>query len=214
MHWLHPPANLLDPTAWNQYWDAHLAHGLGPPLYDMVCDDRLLVRAMVEHNMTTILCAGSGISMEPRALAAAGFQVVALDLSTRALQIAREFPPSDDLFEAFLDLSSRRPGGRVEYVAGNILDPSVCPGPFDLVIERRTAQNYPDSERAILLTALAARLSPHGILFTHCHDGAWRPPGKPRHVTSSWCRAEGWAMWSGVGPKPHGRVAWPFTSTG
>jgi len=144
--------------------------------------------------------------------------VVALDLSPRALQIAREFPPSDDLLGNFLDLGSLRPGGRVEYVAGDILDSAVCPGPFDLVIERRTAQNYLDSERAHLLTALAARLSPHGVLFTHCHDSGWRPPAKPRHVTSELCREQGWqrkqrgqrytraGRWPAVTPLISGRV--------
>jgi len=212
--WLHPPEDLLDPNARDQYWSDQLAHGLGPPIFDMFCDERLLITAMSQHKMKRILCAGSGISMEPRALAAAGFDVVALDISPRALEIARAFPPSDGLLELFLDVGSLRPFGHVDYVVGDILDPATCPGPFDVVIERRTAQNYLEPERARVLAALAARLSPQGILFTHCHDGAWTPPAEPHHVTGEWCRDQGWPIWNGTGTKPDGRVAWLLTSTG
>ncbi len=215
LRWVHPPANLLDADAWDQYWNDQLAHGLGPPLFDMFCDERPLIKTMTENGMKSILCAGNGISMEPRALAAAGFEVVALDLSPRALQVARTFPSSAELLAHFLGAGSRRPGGRVEYVVGNILDPVVCPGPFDVIIERRTAQNYPVPELARVMAALAARLSPHSILFTHCHDGSWRPRAEPRHVTSEWCREHGWVTWNGVdGTKPEGRVVWLLTSTG
>jgi SAM-dependent methyltransferase len=181
----------------------------------MFCEDRTLVSAMFAQQMRTVLCAGNGISQEPRALAAAGFEVVALDISPRALAIAQECPLRDDVLECFLDPASHRPGGHVEYVVGDILDPAVAPGPFDVVIERRTAQNYPEPEFSLVLSALIARLSPEGILFSHCHDGRWRPPARPRHVTAEWWLARGGIIWDGESrPKPPGQVAMRYTSTG
>jgi 2-polyprenyl-3-methyl-5-hydroxy-6-metoxy-1,4-benzoquinol methylase len=67
----------------------------------MFCDERALIAAMSENGMKSILCAGNGISMEPRALATAGFDVVALDISPRALDIARSFPPSSQPLSRF-----------------------------------------------------------------------------------------------------------------
>jgi len=68
---------------------------------------------------------------------------------------------------------------------------------------------------SLILTALIARLSTDGILFTHCHDGRWRPPDTPRNVTSEWWLAHGGILWDGESrPTPEGRVARRFTSTG
>jgi hypothetical protein len=213
--WVHPPADPTDSDAWERYWEAQLAHGFGPPLFDMMCDDRDLIEVMRDEEMRSILCAGNGVSMEPRALAAAGFEVVALDLSARALEVAKEFPSSDKLLQVFHDLRPVTAPTPVEFVVGDVLDPSICSGPYDVIIERRTAQTYPDDKRGMFLEALAARLSEKGILISHCHDGGWRPPAKPSHWTESWFRENGWTVWKGSSTgKLAGRVAWLVTSTG
>lgn len=209
--WLHPPENLRDAIAWDTYHYQHLIHGVGL-LTDMLCDDRQLVTAMHALQFRTVLCAGTGLSREPLALAAAGFHVAALDLSARALQVSAQVSHPPDYTSTFLDAHQLRPGGRVEWVAGDILDRACCPGPFDLIIERRTAQNYP--QLADILTPLIGRLSPSGVFFTHCHDGAWRPPAEPQHRVGDWLKAQGWRFWTGSGPKPPGRVAWLYTTTG
>ena len=77
LSWLDPPTDPLDVAAWDRYWTKHVEHGLGPPLFDMFCDDRALVSVLNNEGMGTVLCAGNGISQEPRALAEAGFEVVA-----------------------------------------------------------------------------------------------------------------------------------------
>lgn len=210
--WPHPPTNLRDAGAWDQYHYQHLLHGVGPPLVDMFCDDRKLVSAMNALGCRTVLCAGSGMSLEPLALAAAGFTVTALDLSARALHMIAHVPPGANYAGKFLDPQQLRPGGSVDWVAGDIMDVGCCPGPFDVIIERRTAQIYPDL--AEVLTPLIGRLSSDGMLFTHCHDGAWRPPARPRHRVADWLRAQGWRFWDGSGPKPPGRVAWRHLTTG
>ena len=209
--WLHPPQNLRDGTAWDKYHYQQLIHGVAL-LTDMFCDDRQLVTAMNALRFRTVLCAGSGLSREPLALAAAGFQVVALDLSARALHVTAQVSHPPDYTSTFFDAHQLRPGGSVEWVTGDILDLACCPGPFDLIIERRTAQNYP--QLADILTPLIGRLSPSGVFFTHCHDGAWRPLARRRHRVGDWLKAQGWQFWTGDGPKPPGRVAWLHTTTG
>jgi len=215
LDWLDPPADPLDSSAWDFYWTEHLRHGIGPPLFDMFCDDRRLVEVMNSEGMKTVLCAGSGISQEPSALAEAGFEVMALDLSPQAIAFIRDRTLSAEGFDHFCAPDTRRPGGRLDFITGNILDPTVCPGPFDVIIERLTAQNYLNGDIGAVLAGLAKRLSPGGIFLSHCHDGSWRPPAERRHFTKAWFQENQWTIWDGSsGPKPQGQVAWLVTSTG
>lgn len=215
LRWLYPPKNPEDVAGWDQYWTEQVAHGLGPPLFDMLCDDHKLVTTMNNEGMSRILCAGNGISQEPQALAAAGFEVVALDLSPRATEIARSLELVLDRLHCFFDPTMLRPGGHVDFVVGDIRDSAICPGPFDVIIERCTAQLYLNRGIDTILNKLAERLDSGGILFSHCHDSAWRPPAEPRHFTQSWFEQNGWTIWSGdPANKPLGRVACLFSSTG
>ena len=72
LSWLYPPEDPRDITAWDRYWFEHVRHWIGPALFDMFCDDRDLVKVMNAEGMKTVLCAGCGISQEPRGLAEAG----------------------------------------------------------------------------------------------------------------------------------------------
>ena len=179
LSWLHPPAGPADVAAWNRYWIEQVRHGLGPSIFDMFNDDRDLVQVMNIEGMRSILCAGNGISQEPRALAQAGFQVVALDISPQATELGQGFEFPRERFDFFCDSNMQRPGGNIDFVVGDILDPAVCPGPFDAIIERRTAQTFPPDNMDAVLTALAARMRPDGIFVSHSHDGGWTPPAKP-----------------------------------
>jgi hypothetical protein len=105
------------------------------------------------------------------------------------------------------------PGGTVKFVVGDILDRSVCPGPFDAIIERRTLQLFPEEERGLALDALASRLQAGGLLLSHCHDGGWKPPNKPVHKVEQGFRDRGWSV-SWKPPDHAGRVAWLVMSTG
>ena len=189
--------------------------GFAPGLYDMMIDDRDLVRAMNAEGMNTVLCAGCGVSNEPRALAEAGFQVVALDIAPRAIEIIQglEFP--SEVFERFCDDDMRKADGLVDYVVGDFFDHDVCSGPFDVIIERRTTQLFSENNYRTVMKALADRVGPEGILLSHCHDGGWRPPAEPQHFTKSWFEENGWDYWDGrSGEKPAGRVAWLYITTG
>jgi hypothetical protein len=126
LRWLDPSANPEDVAAWDRYWTEQVANGPGPPLFDMFCDDHKLVRIMNGEGMRRILCAGNGISQEPRALAAAGFEIVALDLSPRATQIARSAELHPERLLHFCAPAMLRPGGHVDFVVGDIRDSNLC----------------------------------------------------------------------------------------
>ena len=143
MAWFFPPCDVRSGEPWDQYWGAQLDHGLGPQLQDMFCDDDALLDAMHTRGLTTVLCVGSGISQEPHALAAAGFDVTALDISPFAMRFASELTLSPSRVGQFFDLQRTRPGGTVKFAVGDLVDSTVCPGPFDVVIERKTLQLFP-----------------------------------------------------------------------
>jgi Methyltransferase domain len=214
MNWLNLPANLLDSAAWDQYWIGHIEHGFGPQIIDMFLDDSMLVKVMKDEGMKRVLCAGNGISQEPKILAAAGMDVVALDISPQAADIAKNFQIPIGAISQYYGPGFERPGGKLEFVTGNILDPTICPGPFDVIIERSTVQNYCSNDIGSVMNSLAQRLSKNGLFLSHCHNGAWRPPAKRVHLFESWFQNAGWTIWNGAGPKPPGRVAWLSLSTG
>ena len=207
-----------DPAVWDEYWASHLADtrlaGLALMSATMFCDDRALIELMKSQSMRTVLCVGNGTSGEPKALARAGFSVVALDLSQTATDWARSFDPPDKFFRRFLDPEHEVAGGHVEFVTGNLLDMSVCPGPFEVIIERKTVQLFSDDERGTACEALASRLSDRGIIYSQCHDGSWRPGEPHTHTSATWFKDRGWAIWGGTPPAVQGRVAWLAVTTG
>lgn len=215
LSWLDPPCDVNSTEAWDRYWYDQVNHGLGPGLFDMFCDEERLIFAMRRRGLTTILCAGNGISQEPRALAAAGFKVTALDTSSAAMQIAQAADFGPEALERYYPQALRKAGGSVEYVVGDLRDESVCPGPFDVIIERCTLQLFPPSERGPALDALAHRLRSDGILASHCHNGGWRPEQPRRHLFEDLFAEGGWIIENGYEElHSDGRVAWLSLSTG
>ncbi len=250
-------SDVQDAVDWDQWWKDRLSlgsaetfpmlrHSPGPAdmfpmleapvveyrgrLGDVANDDRLLIAIMAEYGLGTVLCAGSGVSQEPRALAAVGFQVTALDVSSTALRVARAFELGSDGIRHFCgpglhDADSHsevpvRAGGHVDFVVGNVLDTRVCPGPFDVIIERRMVQRLDEHERSAALEALAGRLSEVGIFLSHCDDNQYPPElGWSFHKTGlfhaseSWFRERGWTIWDGAPSFTlAGRVAWLIRS--
>jgi hypothetical protein len=67
-----PPDDIHDRASWDRYWYDQVLQDTVANLFDMFCVP-ILVRAMRAQCMTTVLCAGNGISQEPRVLAEAGF---------------------------------------------------------------------------------------------------------------------------------------------
>lgn len=214
MAWFFPPCDVHDYAVWDRYWQDQVTHGLTPPLFDMFCHDAPLIRCLIGRGTKTLLCAGNGISQEPRALAAAGFEVIAMDLSPTAVHLAETWQFTSKELDRFCPNEQRAPGGTARFVTGDILDRSVCPGPFDAIIERRTLQLFPSEERGIALDVLASRLQPDGLLLSHCHDGGWKPPAKPVHQVEQFFRDRGWFISWNEPPNCARRVAWLEMSTG
>ena len=214
-----PPRDVHDPAAWDRYWDNQFANektaGLAVMMAEIFSRARDVAKLMKAAGSTSILCAGHGVSREAAVLARAGFSVVALDLSPRAAEWCGRLDLDDASLRRFLDPDQEAPGGHVEYVTGDLTDPRVSVGPFDLIIERRTVQLFGDA-RGQALEALAARLAPRGVLLSHWHNGAWRPPSPRTHPNEQWFREHGWTILSdesAVGNR-EGRAAWLVFTTG
>ncbi len=213
MDWFFPPCDVHDSALWDRYWQDQVTHGLTPPLFDMFSSFTPLIPSLIKRGAKTLLCAGNGISQEPRALAAAGFEVTAMDLSPVAAHLAETWQFSSKELDRFCTKEQRAPGGSVRFVVGDILDRSVCPGPFNAIIERRTLQLFPEEERGLALDALASRLQADGLFLSHCHDGRWKPPNKPVHQVEQSFRDRGWPV-SWEEPDNAEHVAWLVMSTG
>jgi hypothetical protein len=119
--------DMRDAMFWDQWWKDRLSRGsahwfmfpmIEAPLvqcrgrlHDLANSDHLLIAIMAEYGLRTILCAGSGMSQEPRALAEAGFEVTALDLSPIALRVAEAFELDSYSVSYFCGLEAHRTGG-------------------------------------------------------------------------------------------------------
>jgi hypothetical protein len=199
--WLLPPRDVHDVAGWDRYWTEQVQHGLGPPLFDMFVygHEDAIVEAMRQRGLRTVLCAGNGMSLEPRALASAGAEVVALDVSRVGLEIAESFPAPDEALASYFRTPRTRPGGSISVVVGDLADATVCPGPFDVVIERRTLQLFEEEERLRLLEGLLGRLRINGLFVSQQHNGAWRPGDPSVHWARPWLEQrgfdlDGWAV--------------------
>jgi SAM-dependent methyltransferase len=212
LNWMLPPGTVTDPAAWDRYWQDQLSHGFDGFVHLFV-DDGELVDAMRAHELRTVLCVGNGISQEPRALAWAGFDVTSLDISPVAAKVASDAAPPEDFLARLVGGRSGGQKGRLDFVVGDLCDPALCPGPYDVVIDRKTLQLWPEGERPAALQAVANRLASRGIFFSQSHDGRWKPPAPRRHALEPWFVAERWALWRPEAPLT-GRVAWLLTTTG
>jgi len=99
------------------------------------------------------LVVGCGLGDDAEALSAAGFSVVAFDISATAIDACR----------------SRFPASRVEYaVADALAPPPAWTGRFDLVFESYTLQVLPPAARTLATAALASLVAPRGRLLVLC----------------------------------------------
>lgn len=210
-----PPARLrrsmTDAAAWDDFWKDQMTSGVAAFVH-LFCNDGELVDAMRANRLRTVLCVGSGISQEPKALALAGFDVTVLDISPLAVKVAQELDSPEEFLRGLI--GERQPGRKrkVRFVTGDLLDTSVCPGPFDVVLERRTLQLYSDEERPAAMRALAARLATPGIFYSHSHRNH-RPAEPGQDYPCDWFHAERWPLWRSDRPLTT-RVAWLFSSSG
>ena len=185
--WIFPPQDVHNPDAWDIYWKNQLDHGLGAELFDIFCSDDEVVKAAQTYGLSTILCIGNGISQEPVALSWAGFKVTAMDISPVAVSICHTLSQKFNSSDSYFHQSLKRPGGSIKFVVGDLFNENDCPGPYDVIIERRTIQDYPQEQQVEAVTRMIARLANKGIIVSHCHDNRFNPienPGaEPVHAT-------------------------------
>jgi hypothetical protein len=193
---------------------------------DQMSSDTKLTGLLAGRGSTEILCAGIGLSIEAISLALHGFNVTALDVSAMPEELfggmlrdtehpIRQIPgfgmgddgsvtfggagPIDPALCPPMHLGADYPprgGGSARFVTGDLTDPEVCPGPFDVVIERRTLQLFPEEEQLVALDRLVARLSSRGAFVSQQHEGRWRPGDDRTHYAEVWLASRGFVMHS------------------
>ena len=198
--WMVPPRDMHDAAAWDNYWRNQVGMGLlDTQMFEVLSNSDTVISAMRANGLRSVLFVGNGLAIEPRCYIAEGFDVTIMDLSALAMDLVRKAIAENNL--------------RAACVTGDLLDPSLCSGPFDVVVERRTLQLFDNTERNRALVALTNRLSPRGLFVTHAHLGGWRP-GSPRtHPAEDGLRSAGWPSWR-EGTPLRGRAALTYVSTG
>ena len=204
---LIPPTTTDDPAAWDRYWSDQLTYGMAGFIH-MFVDDGQLIDVMRANALRTVLCVGNGISQEPRALAAAGFDVTALDFSPYATEVAERATPPDDYLAGLIGKRTTDAGGQLRFVTGDLRDTSICPGPYDVVIERKTLQLFPDTARADAIRAVAERVASPGIFFSQSHHNR-----EPTFAVADWFRKQGWPFIT-EGKALTRPTAWFFRTSG
>ena len=210
-----PPEDPYDIPAWDQYWINQMDPDNFPLFNDMFCHDEKFMERIIHLNFKTILCVGNGISQEPRALARAGLQVTAMDFSPKATEIANYIEMDPKYYQDVFPSYTERLGGSVKFVVGDVFDPTVCPGPYDVIIERLTMQNYPEQDQPRFLETISARLNPEGIFYSHAHSATIKGLDALYGQREKLFEGTKWTEWNGgPGSKPPGQVVWFFTSSG
>ena len=218
---LWPPKDVRNPEAWDQYWRNILQFGaMEVGFGDMMASSPEFVEMLKGRGVRRVLCVGNGMSGEALSLALFGFEVTALDLSSvpasmfhamfsnpdnplvRSSAVALRDDGIVEIGNAVIDpdlcprihrRDGQQPvaGGTLQFVTGDVLSPSTCPGPFDAVIERRTLQLFAPDDQRNGLEMIEARLAPRGIVVSHQHNGAWRPDQPRKHFAEEWVDARG-----------------------
>ena len=227
---LHPPADLHSDAGWDLFWQTRLDHRLvlrvERALDAGFCRQQrwALVETMRRNGWRSVLCVGNGFSAEAPALADAGFAVTVLDRSPVVVAVVPTMVPSADASAAFFGQKATSPGGSLECVHGDLFDSHACPGPFEVVIERRTLQLWCGSDGVVEggecdrgLAAVTARLADPGLFVSHQHLSTWRPGQSRDHFADQWLRDRGFEVASEDAPsEPNrsGRRAWVFVTSG
>jgi SAM-dependent methyltransferase len=210
-HLVRPPRTTSDPAAWDDYWRG-MARSRWRGINDMFVMDGKLIDVMRANGFTMVLLVGCGSSIEPHVLALAGFQVTGLDLSPVAIDMATSISPTEKGTHHLCEGRSLQAGGSLQFAVGDLRDTRLCPGPYDVIIERRTLQLFEEAERPRATAAVASRLAPRGIFFSQCHDGLMGP-GKGRRFTERYFVENEWAVWDRHSAI-EGQVVWLETTTG
>ncbi|MBI2374846.1 MAG: class I SAM-dependent methyltransferase [Deltaproteobacteria bacterium] len=162
-----------DAAYWDAYWRRELSTTWrGQPIFPL---GLLLADLYIRRGARKILFVASGSSFEPHVLAELGYEVDGFDISAVVVDDLVGRPPSA---EALAQLRQRAPpqlvpvGEPREYVPtrGDLMDASICPGPYDVVVCNRTLQNMRRDSRPEACQRLVDRLGPTGLLIASVHN--------------------------------------------
>lgn len=180
----HPPrVEYLEPAFWDRWWDNVFTRGQAQLHTHHMIDIVLpLLPIAEERSAKRAFFAGAGMAHEVTNMAMAGIEVVALDISARVIDYARSHPPSkESLFLMGGPLPEEPwgspspaaelgPGCSLHWEVGDLLDTTLHPGPFDLVVARSTVQYlYRAGKLDEAMEALAGRLAEQGLLVITNH---------------------------------------------
>lgn len=174
--WGTAPRGRGSSEQWDSYWREQFERAyVGFKCFPYSLCEFAALNAANRPNRS-ILLVGNGISQEPRAYAALGFEAVALDCSEVAIKVASTYKWHIGMMKHFVALG---PGSRPRnpdlaalldlkrvptFVTGDLFDSAVCQGPFDIVSSDKTIQLLDDSiDDAI--DALLSRLHFDGMLI-------------------------------------------------
>jgi len=146
-----------DATGWFEDLYRHAGGSWGDiPWADLVANPYLVAwldQSSVRGEGKSCLVVGCGLGDDAEALAAWGFRVTAVDVSSTAIEGCR----------------ARFPQSKVDYVVADALaPPNTWRGRFDLVFESYTLQVLPPDARAAAVDAIAAVVAMGGLLFVLC----------------------------------------------
>lgn len=155
------------------YEAAYQQNGVVP--WARMSPNKLMVRWMKHHRPAMknrrALVIGCGLGDDAEYLAGLGADVVAFDISPKAIQWARE----------------RFPETAVHYRVANLLEPpDDWPGNYDFIFEANTVQALPLDLRARALKAIADLMALGSELLLICRarpDEEHNPPGPPWAVS-------------------------------
>ncbi len=163
-----PPENPQDSEGWNKWWTRGFRTKISDEPSRLVDYDSLLPDSMeflVSHNYRTTLVIGAGIELGALALKEAGFHVTAIDISSVAIDYLRQYTDFEKHAHRYLRPEQRRPGGTIEYQVADFLDPTVAPGPFDVIVASNVLHYYTNESKIDeAIAAVANRISPDGTL--------------------------------------------------
>jgi SAM-dependent methyltransferase len=163
-----------DPTGWFERLYADAAGGEAVVPWDRGRPTPQLVEWAEATDLTgngrRALVVGAGLGENAEYIARRGFATVAFDVSSTAVQLARQ----------------RFPGSNVEYRVADLLDPPAeWRDAFDLVVEVATIQALPYDVRGAAIVHVGQMVGPGGTLIVIAYGtaGAPDPDGPPWPLT-------------------------------
>ncbi|TNE44554.1 MAG: hypothetical protein EP343_30195 [Deltaproteobacteria bacterium] len=171
------PRNVDSQDDWDRYWKGKTSLGAFP-WQSWKAEFASGIRLFRKRGLTSVLFVGNGVSPEPQLFAYAGFQSTSLELSRVANEQAAtwSFPhhsedscPVCQAQETCWLSSIEEPSGKSTFVTGNVLNPYLCPGPYDALVVRRTLHLFDSQSMHEVLRRLRERLRPGGVLIAEIH---------------------------------------------